>query len=193
MVLRPVPRSATRLRSPQRQTDVRIAALALLMIAFPLVALGARLRTSSLPQQASASVSVSVVPIADGVRVWSDLQGAVANLGTVSGISRAPVEGVEIVRRAHSYVVTTYIGLRATAASGALGGAVSIVAFLDSVIPGVNVRIDGVELSGAPSVVESGVPLNVVTRHRLEIEIPNDVNPARIPSAIPLELGALNS
>jgi hypothetical protein len=101
---------------------------------------------------------------------------------------RRTLPGVAIERRPASYVVVTSIGLRAN--STVTNGPVSLQAFLDSPVPGILVRLDGVELSSNPATFAGSVPLNVVSRHRLEIEIPNRLNTGMIPQEIPLEFGA---
>jgi hypothetical protein len=45
-------------------------------------------------------------------------------------------------------------------------------------------------LSTFPQLFAAHVPLNVVSRHQLELEIPNGMNPQLIPSQIPLEFQA---
>jgi hypothetical protein len=134
-------------------------------------------------------IDVAVVQISDGASVQAGAGAAVAELGTVSGNLRPGTAGISIVRRDRSYVVVTFIGLRATSATRA--GHVSFQAFLDSPLPGIVIRVDGVELSSAPVVFATGMPLGLVTRHRLEVEIPNSMPVARVPSEIPLQFGAV--
>ncbi len=137
---------------------------------------------------AAGGVTVTIVQAPGGATVQAGAGAAVAELGTVSSNVRRSVSGVAIVRRSGSYVVATAIGLRAT--STMTSEPVSLQAFLESPISGVHVRLDGVELSSNPITFATGVPLGVVTRHRLEVEIPNTMNPASIPQDIPLEFGA---
>jgi hypothetical protein len=98
------------------------------------------------------------------------------------------MQGVVILRRPNSYVVVTAIGLRATSSS--VSGPVSLQAFLDSPMPGLLIRIDGIDISSNPQAFARNVPLGVVTRHRLELEIPNTMSPGSVPQDIPLEFGA---
>lgn len=141
------------------------------------------------PLVATTPISVSVVAIAGGATLQSTPDAAIAELGTVSANPSATAAGVSVVRRARSYVVVSSIGLRAD--SALLGGTVALQAFLDGMLPGVIVRLDGVVLATVPRTFDAAVPLGIVTRHRLEIEIPDGLPASQVPSEIPLELGAV--
>lgn len=134
------------------------------------------------------SVTVTIVQMPGGAAVQTTAGAAVADLGTVSANVRVTLPGIVILRRPASYVVTTAIGLRAT--SSATTSPVTLQAFIEAPLSGVLVRIDGVEISSNPITFASSVPLNVVTRHRLEVEVPNGMSPGSIPHDIPLEFGA---
>jgi hypothetical protein len=136
----------------------------------------------------TGTIAVAIVEMPGGAIVQSTVDAAVLDLGTVSYYARTPLQGVQILLRGKSYVVATAIGLRATSSSG--GGAVTLQAFLDSPMAGVSIRIDGVEISSNHQTFAANVPLNVVTRHRLELEIPNAMSPGMVPAEIPLEFGA---
>ena len=69
-------------------------------------------------------------------------------------------------------------------------GTVALQAYLNAPIPGVSVRLDGVDLSTFPQLFAAHVPLNIVSRHQLEVEIPNAMSPQLIPSQIPVEFQA---
>jgi hypothetical protein len=140
------------------------------------------------PAKASPLPKVEVVQLPGGASVVTGAGASVAELGAVSYSQRRIVPGVMIQHRPASYVVTTAIGLRATSAT--TSSPVSLQAFLDSPVSGVVVRLDGIELSTNPATFATGMPLGVVTRHRLEVEIPNSLSPASIPHDIPLEFGA---
>lgn len=133
-------------------------------------------------QHAAQSIKVSVVPVAGGATLSTNAAGAVAEIGRTQS---------EILERPQGYAVSAVIALRATAGSPYTSRLVSLVAFLDSPSPSVTVRVDGVELGAVPTVIQSGVPLNVVTRHRLEIDFLNGANPATTTFEIPLEFGTL--
>jgi hypothetical protein len=128
------------------------------------------------------------VQLPDGATIAGAASTAIAELGTVSSNVRTTSPGVRIVRRATSYVVVTIIGLRAT--SSGISGTVALQAYLNAPIPGVSVRLDGVDLSTFPQLFAAHVPLNIVSRHQLELEIPNGMSPQLIPSQIPLEFQA---
>jgi len=134
------------------------------------------------------SASVSIVQLPGGASVQSLPNSAVAELGTVSSNVRTTSEGVTIVRRSQSYVVVTSIGLLATSP---ISGSVGLQAFLDAPLPGLIVRVDGVQLSPFPQIIATHTPTGVITRHRLELEIPNMMSPGSVPSTIPLEFGAI--
>lgn len=135
------------------------------------------------------SFSVAVVQLPGGATVSSLADAAVAELGTVSSNVRSTATGVEIIRRSQSYVVVTTIGLRASAVG--FSGAVGLQAFLDEPVGGLVVRVDGVALTSIPQVVARRVQTGIVTRHRIELEIPNAMSPASVPAEIPLEFGAI--
>ena len=137
---------------------------------------------------APGSIAVAVVQLPDGATIAGAAGTAIAELGTVSSNVRTTSPGVRIVRHATSYVVVTIIGLRAT--SSGVSGPVALQAYLNAPIPGVSVRLDGVDLSAFPQLFAAHVPLNVVSRHQLELEIPNGMSPQLIPSQIPLEFQA---
>jgi hypothetical protein len=137
---------------------------------------------------APGSIAVAVVQLPDGATIAGGPSTAIAELGTVSSNVRATSPGVRIVRHATSYVVVAIIGLRAT--SPGVSGPVTLQAYLNAPIPGVSVRLDGVDLSAFPQLFAAHVPLNIVSRHQLELEIPNSMSPQLIPSEIPLEFQA---
>jgi hypothetical protein len=137
---------------------------------------------------ASDSIAVAVVQLPNGASIAGPGETAIAELGTVSSNVRATSPGIRIVRRATSYVVVTTIGLRAT--TSGLAGPVTLQAYLKAPIPGVSVRLDGIDLSAFPQTFAAHVPLNIVSSHQLELEIPNGMNPQLIPSQIPLEFQA---
>ena len=147
---------------------------------------GTRLHTSGY--STLGSVTVAVVQMPGGATVQSGPMTSIAELGVVSGGMRPTASGVSIARRGHSYVVSTFIGLRAS--SSTVTGNVVLQAFLDSAIPGVQVRIDGVDIAEFPVTFGGTVPIGIVTRHRIDLEIPNDMDPSRVPSEISLEFGA---
>jgi hypothetical protein len=173
------------------QAFARLGSLALLIAlaaggptasAAPVAARSAR----SVP--ANGTIAVAIVELPGGAIVQSTVEAAVVDLGTVSYNAPAAVQGVRILQRGHSYIVATVIGLRAT--SSDRGGAVTLQAFLDSPMDGVSIRVDGVDISSNHQTFAANVPMNVVTRHRLEVEIPNAMSPGMVPADIPLEFGA---
>jgi hypothetical protein len=152
-----------------------------------LLLLGAAKSAAGMPATAG-SIAIAVVQLPDGATIAGAASTAIAELGTVSSNVRTTSPGVRIVRRATSYVVVTIIGLRAT--SSGISGTVALQAYLNAPIPGVSVRLDGVDLSTFPQLFAAHVPLNIVSRHQLELEIPNGMSPQLIPSQIPLEFQA---
>jgi hypothetical protein len=136
----------------------------------------------------SGSVAIAVVQLPDGATIAGASSTAIAELGIVSSNVRTTSPGIRILRRATSYVVVTTIGLRATSSS--VSGPVALQAYLNAPIPGVSVRLDGATLSAFPQLFAAHVPLNIVSRHQLELEIPSGMSPQLIPSQIPLEFQA---
>lgn len=164
---------------------MRIATLALVLLT--LAVAPATLRRRSLPNQ--SGYHVAIVQLPDGASIQNGASASVAELGTVVGGRRATVSGVRVRRRADSYVVSTLVGMRATSSTGS-SGLVSLQAFLDAPMPGVIVKIDGTIVTAYPQVFTTHVPLGIVTSHVIEITIPDRLNPALVPSEIPLEFGA---
>jgi hypothetical protein len=134
----------------------------------------------------AGAVSVAVVPLPGGTQIESAANAASADLGIVSSNMRPTMPGVEIVRHARSYSIVTEVGLRASSSS--LGTA-SLQAFVNAQVSGVSVRLDGIDLTSVPRVIATHVPMNLVTRHRMEIEVPNSMNPEQVPSEFVLEFG----
>ena len=136
---------------------------------------------------AAGSLQVDVVRLAGGASVQPGGGAFVAELGTVSSNVRATADGVAIEHLSNSYVVVTTIGLRV---EGTGADTASVQAFVDSIAPRLVVRIDGMPLSQVPRTIASRVQVGTVTRHRLEVEIPNNLDPSLVPSELPLEFGA---
>jgi hypothetical protein len=134
------------------------------------------------------AIRVSIVQIPGGAAIQSAAGSAFAELGTVSANVRSAAQGVAILRHPQSYIVVTEIGLRAASSNAA--ARLSFQAFLDSPIAGVTVRIDGVTMSLNPQTFSIGQPANLITRHRMEVEILNTMNPGTLPAELPLEFGA---
>jgi hypothetical protein len=152
-----------------------------------LLLVGAAKSAAGIPAP-TGSIAVTVVQLPEGAVIAGAANAAIAELGTVSSNVRTTSPGIKIVRRATSYVVVTVIGLRAT--SSGVSGTIALQAYLNAPIPGISVSLDGVNLSTFPQLFAAHVPLNVVSRHQLELEIPNGMNPQLIPSQIPLEFQA---
>jgi hypothetical protein len=160
--------------------------LSLVLIAAATAPAGAHARSRPFDAIGQSSVAVAVVPLAGGTQIQSTANAASADLGTVSSNIRPTMPGVEIVRHARSYVIVTEIGLRASA--GSMGTA-SLQAFVNSQVTGIVIRLDGIDLTSVPRVIATHVPMNVVTRHRMEIEVPNAMSPDQVPSEFMLEFG----
>jgi hypothetical protein len=160
--------------------------LALVLIIAGTAPAMARPRVATFDGVGPGSVSVAIVPLAGGTQIQSTANAASADLGMVSANIHPTMPGVEIVRHARSYSIVTEIGLRAS--SGSLGTA-SVQAFVNPQVSGVSVRIDGIDLTSVPRVIATHVPMNVVTRHRMEIEVPNALRPEEVPSEFVLEFG----
>jgi hypothetical protein len=136
------------------------------------------------------AIDVTVVALPGGASIQAAGDAAaIAELGTVSSNLRYTSPGVQIVRRPHSYVVLTWVGLRATSQN--VPGPVDLQGFLEEPLAGgATVRVDGVRLTSFPQTFATRVQLGVVTRHRIELEIPNTTSTGAVPSEIPLEFGA---
>lgn len=119
-----------------------------------------------------ASITVTFVPLADGAPMQTMSAAAAVDLGNVS-----------------SRKIVTWIGMRASGDTAA--GAVTLQAYLDDPLPGISVSLDGVQIGSMPQTFAAGIPLGVITRHRLEISLPATIDSAHLPSDIRLEVGGL--
>jgi hypothetical protein len=135
-----------------------------------------------------SAIAVLFVQQPDGAALQTLQRAAIADLGTVSG-AESSIAGVQVVHGIRSYKVTTTIGLRAT--SDGTQQPITLQAYLDDVLSGITVRLDGVQLGTMPQIFADNVPLGTVTRHRLEIDIPNVMPSTQLPSDIQLEVGAV--
>lgn len=100
----------------------------------------------------------------------------------LGSVSRDKVEGNRSMPAAAThYTVTRRIQLRV---AGRNAGHVNVQAFLLHDCYPCRLKLDGVELSASPKVVFTGVELNKLTDHRLEIDIPVSMAPGAIDAEI---------
>ena len=81
--------------------------------------------------------------------------------------------------------LTRRIGVRI---EGATGGRATLRASLESPDARCRIRVDGLELSGTPRVIDMAAETGVVTPHRIEIEVPVDAAEGTLVSAVTWEV-----
>ena len=121
--------------------------------------------------QEETPVSLTVVSLPDGAPLLGSQGGWTLDLGGVSYAGIPATPNVAIERSSGSFVVSTEFGLMIRDPRQH-SRTVSLLVFLDPVQSRVAIRIDGVTLQAAPQLLATHIPTSVVTRHRLEIEIP---------------------
>jgi hypothetical protein len=124
-------------------------------------------------KDAEPEIWVEFVAIPNGAPV-RQVGGGVGtlDLGQISYMGGATTEGVNIVRKAKSFVVSTRFGLKVGAASAA--GTAKLIALVTQVNANSRVSVDGMRLTVMPQVVQMAAAYGAVGSHRLEIEIPID-------------------
>jgi hypothetical protein len=125
-----------------------------------------------LSAEKKTSLSVNLVGVTGGAAVLGRLPGAWSlDLGSVSYAGVPGTSNVVIKRFPGSFVVSTEFGLEIHDPTQHLK-TVSVLAFLGSPQSRVTIRIDGVRLQAIPQGLATHVPTSLISRHRLEIEVP---------------------
>lgn len=129
------------------------------------------------------ALTISVVPLSNGgpVAGGTATQGSL-DLGTVSYASRGrPGTGLE---RTHNGIrLNTRFGLQVDDSSGSGCRAATLAAFITFQQPLIGFRIDGVQLSSAPVIVQPVLRCGL-TEHVLEVEIPSSFTEPVVSNAI---------
>ena len=71
-----------------------------------------------------------------------------------------------------SALATRTLTMRIGEASREATGVATLSAYVETVDPGVTIRVDGVRLTTAPRVIRRNAPIGVSFSHRIEIEVP---------------------
>lgn len=132
--------------------------------------------TRPIPMQAATSgnLSVSVVNLGTNSLLPGTAIGpAVLDLGSVS-YAGSHNSNVVIEQKKNSFVVTTAFGLLVTDASRRAGFA-TVSAYASNQSLQLTYRVDGRKLSSTPTVISSRHPIGGVSRHNLEVEVPNSL------------------
>jgi hypothetical protein len=127
-----------------------------------------RRRAASAPIDPDA-ITISFTPM-EGIRqmTWTTL-----DVGTLARHERA--RGARVVR-------TVAIGIDRK--NGVAGGTAELRAFVQSADPRHIVRVDGIVLSGAPTLIDAHAPIGASIPHRIEIEVPPAVPEGAVASNI---------
>lgn len=125
------------------------------------------------PKESDPTIWVTFVPVPRGVPVL-DVGGGrgTLDLGSISYLTGATREGVNVSRRAQSYVISTAFGLRVGGAGST--GTAKLLGFLVQPLVVHKIWIDGVRLSLTPQILQMTLKYGMVSEHRLEIEVPVD-------------------
>ncbi len=94
------------------------------------------------------------------------------DLGRISFFGGATNDGVNVVRRGKSFVVSTIFGLKVGSETST--GTAKLIGMVTQVSANHRISVDGVRLSLTPQVIQMAVKYGAVTEHRLEIELPTD-------------------
>jgi hypothetical protein len=132
--------------------------------------------TRPIPMQASASgnLSVSVVNLTTNALLPGTTAGpAVLDLGSVS-YAGSHNSNIITEQKKNSFVVTTTFGLLVKDTSRHTGFA-TVSAYVSSQSLQLTYRVDGRKLSSIPTVISVRHPIGGVSRHNLEVEIPNSL------------------
>ncbi len=130
-------------------------------------------RVAVRAKEPAPAIWVNFVPIPSGAPVRSVAGGqGTLDLGRISYMGGASVEGVTIIRKKNSFVVSTVFGLRMDSEPNT--GTAKLIGLVTAVNATNRISIDGVRLTALPQVIQMAMPCGAVTSHRLEIEVPVD-------------------
>ncbi len=165
------------------QLGLRSTAVVAVFLAFFCSAGLAQRRLTAANSEQDFSVSI----LAEGGHLSTTAGGdASLGLGEVSldsaGSLRRGVRG-----NPSSFVVSRQLRLQVTRAGNAQGRVV-LFAYLQKKCFDCKVRLDGIELSAAPSIVASNIQINASASHRLDIEISTKTPPGEIDTEIGWEV-----
>lgn len=130
-------------------------------------------RSFLLSTTSSSTLSVSVVNLAASAPLTGAAATSLIDLGAVS-YGGSHTAGVTIKQRKSSFVVGTTFGLQINDSSSQARFA-TVMAYISGPPSPLIYRIDGKTLGSAPVLVAPRNVVGSVSRHRLEIEIPNSV------------------
>ena len=123
----------------------------------------------NMAAQSAGGLSLTIVNPSDGGRTAG---GGVLDLGSVSYGSAARRSNVAVRSSAGQMVVSTRVGLSLVDPAGHIGTA-TLLACLALPETLYVLRMDGVQLTTTPQIVQSRVPVGKISSHQLEIEVPS--------------------
>ncbi|HXE90464.1 MAG TPA: hypothetical protein VNK82_05810 [Terriglobales bacterium] len=106
------------------------------------------------------------------------------DFGRVSYATGARTSGVSVRRTSSAMHITTRFAVQLDSAGGGSQRTVTLSAFLLHADSRQRFKVDDVELTTTPQVIQAQVPLGTVSMHRLELEIPKDAPAGTISNAI---------
>lgn len=129
---------------------------------------------------AICAASVTAAPVTAALTFVS-LDGAHLNDGLLDvGVITYAQHGTRRVSR-----ITRRVGMRI---EGVAGGRATVRASLESPDSRCRIRVDGIELSAMPRVIEMAAEVGVTRPHRIEIEVPVDAAEGTLLSAVVWEV-----
>lgn len=130
-------------------------------------------RAALRTKEPEPTIWVNFVPVPRGAPVSTAGGGqGTLDLGRISCFGGATNDGVTVVRRGKSFVVSTIFGLRVGPDTSA--GTAKLIGLLTQVNATYRIAVDGIRLAPTPQVIQMAVKYGAVTEHRLDIEIPVD-------------------
>jgi len=107
----------------------------------------------------------------------------------VTGIGSDAMVDAGAVSQARSKRIRRTFGIRLDAPASAEGATATLHAYLESYDGRCTIRVDGVLLGTVPLLIDAHMPIGTVTRHTIEIEVPESVPEGAFASSVRWDVG----
>jgi len=121
------------------------------------------------------NLSVDFFPLPDGAQILGTQSGATLNLGKVSYAGQPEHTGITLKHSSQSFSVQTAIGIRIGTGNFA-GETVQLKAWLEVPAEPYHIYFDNVPMTLQPQLVNSHTQLGIITRHELNITVPQNTS-----------------